>query len=387
MAKMELTLTEKELIELTIQFGYDGRELSNTHFIRKGYLKNNDTYKAFMKKVDTICDSWIKLRKKKGKPTMYKLSGLREEASSIEDRRSNNGLTNDDVIMREYIFNRLCNMKINDARSYYEWAVECGLVNVAELPFLEMKSTLSHLYEDNKIEKLILNKFIDTIKKRNKDVVINAFKWLEKNKYIECERIHMKVNYSDKKEVVSKELYHQFRYQFTKLLKKYGLKENYYYWKKANSFMISGNEAEAFNEIDELYSTYEIKSIFIATKVNLLHNNMFSGARRETCLQAYSNKLMILTDKQQQKKWKSNFDNEKYYAFNTYTLMQFFPFKIENFSFYRDKYSNDLERIEVDKVGRWLQNPVGESHSNDNENYSALNSQTIKKDIDNQLPF
>lgn len=44
MQKAKLLITEKELIELTMAYGYSGSELNNPHFLKKGYLKQNGTY-------------------------------------------------------------------------------------------------------------------------------------------------------------------------------------------------------------------------------------------------------------------------------------------------------------------------------------------------------
>lgn len=65
MQKAQLLITEKELIELTMAYGSSGSELNNPHFLKKGYLKQNGTYDSFIKKVESICESWNRLKKKK----------------------------------------------------------------------------------------------------------------------------------------------------------------------------------------------------------------------------------------------------------------------------------------------------------------------------------
>ena len=51
-AKAKLLISEKELIELTMEYGYSGSELNNPHFLEKGFLKKNGAYDSFIKKLN-----------------------------------------------------------------------------------------------------------------------------------------------------------------------------------------------------------------------------------------------------------------------------------------------------------------------------------------------
>lgn len=187
MQKDMLLITEKELIELTMEYGYSGSELNNTHFLEKGFLKKNGSYNSFIKKVESICESWNRLKKKKGQPVMYEIFNLYEEKIPISSNRINNGKkpTLEDLIMRNYIYFALGINEVNDGKvhSLNKWATLFQLASNQELEEVAKTDVFNDMYWNGEITKVV-STFKSTIIKRNRDVISNSFKHLEKQNKI-----------------------------------------------------------------------------------------------------------------------------------------------------------------------------------------------------------
>lgn len=241
MQKNKLLFTEKELIELTMEYGYSGSELNNPHFLEKGYLKQNGTYDSFMKKVKSICESCIRLKKKKGQPVMYEITNLYEKANRIPDSRINNGnkLTEADLLMKDYIHFALCVNEINDgkAHSLNHWAELFGLTTREELNELADTNVFTDLYWGKEVAKVI-STFKSTITRRNRDVVSNSFKYLEKQNKIKKSEVPMFIYLDNTVKSASHQEYDEIDMAIDEILTANNVTRNDYYYNHSKQNVI-----------------------------------------------------------------------------------------------------------------------------------------------------
>lgn len=345
---MEVRFTEHELImKLSIEYGYQELEklFKTKNYIENGCLKNNDSYKSFTKKVSAICESWEKLKKKKGEPAIYILYGVKDQADAIEDKRKTNGLTEDDVVMRKFVYNRLNELELSNARSYYQFAVECGLVNVNDLSKVNMSNSLVSIYDTLDDSKIILNDFIQTLKQRNTDVIKMAFKWLVANDYIHTEQVYMAV-VNKKAKAITKEFYDQLRCEFLEIIScSSNMSESLFRFKKANPQFIRDDEIYIFEKVKKLYQSYNIDSVFVAVSVTLHNKDLFDEISICDFRKAYINKLVYLTERKQKRNDNKNatYLSKRFVSYNTYLLVQHLPFNVE----IDDSYLEGTEAIKT----------------------------------------
>lgn len=107
-------VTERELIELTIEWGFDGKELETATFKQRGCLKPNGTMNKLIAKGLTRYDSVELMKDEKGevltgKDRRYVLEGLKDSPTKRITGNATNGTppTEFDEVIEEYFFNLL----------------------------------------------------------------------------------------------------------------------------------------------------------------------------------------------------------------------------------------------------------------------------------------
>ena len=261
----KVKLNELELIKLTMEYGYDGRELNNAHFIENGYLKNNNFYKKFMDKVNSICECAEKQRKKKGElhPT-YIITGLKEKGSivKVEDKRVMNGLGADDIEMAYFFFNELIEMDLSKKNSFHQWAIDVGAFNTYLVTDKFINKLFSKMYYGIELKE-IKDKFIRYIKNRNKALAHNSIKILKSKGLISTTYHYIAKNEHREIVEIDKSAFELFNDEFSKILTSYKL-DRYNY-----TYQLSENE-KLRSDINDLKESTGIHSCWIAVKIKLL---------------------------------------------------------------------------------------------------------------------
>ncbi|WP_427108398.1 hypothetical protein [Lysinibacillus xylanilyticus] len=329
MQKAKLLITEKELIELTMAYGYSGSELNNPHFLKKGYLKQNGTYDSLIKKVESICDSWNRLKKKKGQPVMYEITNLYEKANPIVDNRINNGKKwkREDLLMKDYIHFALSIDEVNDgkAHSFNKWAELVGLTSKNELDEITETDIFSNLYWKKEVSKVI-NSFITTIITRNKAVVKNSFKLLEDENRIKVNEIPIFIHLDDEVSSPSQQEYDDVDYELDKILASNNITRNDYYYNHYKQ-----NVIRARAEVKIMLEEKGLKKHFIGYQIEvieLLPEEQWMDMQQ--FLKAFSDRLIQLTlQRENNPAYQVNYVEKRYYIFNTLFLLRELGYQVE----------------------------------------------------------
>lgn len=329
MQKAKLLITEKELIELTVKFGYSGSELNNPHFLEKGYLKQNGTYDSFIKKVESICESWNRLKKKKGQPVMYEITNLYEKANPIPSNRINNGkkLTEADLLIKDYIHFALCVNEINDgkAHSLNHWAELFGLTTRDELNELVDTNAFTDLYWKNEVAKVV-STFKSTITRRNRDVVSNSFRYLEKQNKIKKSEVSFFIHLDDSISSPSPQEFDDVNFAIDKILASNNVTRNDYYYNH-----LKQNVIRARAEVKNMLEEKGLKNLFIGYKIEvneLIHEEQWVDMQQ--FLKAFSDRLIQLTlERENNPAYQVNYVEKRFYIFNTLFLLRELGYQVE----------------------------------------------------------
>lgn len=374
--KEKQELSEKELIELTKEYGYSGAELNNPHFIKKGFLKKNGTYDSFAKKLDSICESWKRLKKKKGQPVLYELVNLYEEAQPIVDKREGNGKqrTPEDETMKEYIFIQLINNQINDNKpySYKRWGEKFGLLTMP-INTDSLVEPLKVLYKQKELLKIV-DEFKLTILKRNKDVVEKSFNQLVKEKRIHITELPIFVHLDNSHSIPSWGKFNEVQTSINEALEQFKINKYEYYFYPNNDKV-----REVRPEIEKIHFSNGLKSLFKGFQVNVIDKQIYDLIDKEQFDEAYKNRLIQLTiERSKLEGYKVNFVQKRFYTFNTLMQMQVIGFAISEESL--DRYRPTKEEIEAVHQAQ-IEYAEQEKEKNQNISYRFGEKKEVRKGI------
>lgn len=327
-SKENLVISEKELIELTVKYDYSGTELNNPHFLEKGFLKQNGTYNSFCKKVDSICESWIRLKKKKGQPVMYEIKNLYKEPNQLVDDRINNGKkrTVEDVKMKEYIFNQLLDEKINDDKpySYTTWTKQMNFMQVNEIEDEIKIELFERMYWKKEVPR-ILYEFNSTFEVRNKDVVKKSFIQLVRENKINMFEVPIFILVDNSISYPTKEEFDEVQERINESLKYHGV-SHYEYYHNPNSERVK----KVKNDVSKIYSLWKIIRAYIGVQVKVVGEQSEYAINRKEFQQAYQDRLIQLTiDRGKRVSYQVNYIQKKFYTFNTLLIMSMIGFSVD----------------------------------------------------------
>ncbi|MCT1538433.1 MULTISPECIES: hypothetical protein [Lysinibacillus] len=318
----EVKLTELELIKLTMSYGFNGSELNNPHFIEKGFLKNNGSYQSFTKKIDAICESWEKLRKKKGEPTFYLIRGLKEKADKTVDNRKFNGYDDRDYLISKHVFNRLVEMDDSSVKSAYEWSIDCNAFNPVQISKEMIRIQFHDLYMDEDSEH-VYNGFQRYIKNNNRSMIDKAFKYLEHENLIKVTNHYSAVKLDNQSVEIDKNTYDTFTFNKTVILKKYDVSAYVY------KYLINNEKyTEMFEELEQLYDEMKMKLVYVSHSVEILNTNIFHEIETEDFYNAYYSRLIEKVNKLESKS--INAYANLYSSFKSYSLLSTLSIVIED---------------------------------------------------------
>lgn len=350
MQKAKLLISEKELIELTMEYGYSGSELNNPHFLEKGFLKKNGAYDSFIKKVESICESWNRLKKKKGQPVMYEITNLYEKANPIPDSRTKNGkkLTEADLLMKDYIHFALCLNEVNDgkAHSLIQWAELFGLTTREELDEIADTNAFTDLYWKSEVAKLI-STFKSTIITRNRAVVLNSFKQLKKQQKIRIYEVPLFIHLDDTVSSPSQKEFDDVDSEIDKILASQNISRNDYYFKHYNKNVIKARE-----KVISMLQEKGLKNLFIGYQIEvneLLPEEQWED--KQQFLKAFSDRLIQLTlQRENNPAYQVKYVEKRFYIFNTLFLLRELAYQVEEALILKyEPTESDIEAIHNSK--------------------------------------
>ncbi|MGY4796780.1 hypothetical protein ACVNNN_17420 [Lysinibacillus fusiformis] len=304
------------------------------------------------KKVESICESWNRLKKKKGQPVMYEITNLYEEANPITDSRINNGkkLTEADLLMKDYIHFALCHNEVNDgkAHSLIQWAELFGLTTREELDEIADTNAFTDLYWKNEVAKVVSN-FKSTIITRNRAVVLNSFKQLEKHNKIKKIEVLFFIHLDDTVSSPSQQEFDDVNSEMDKILASQNISRNDYYFKHYNKNVIKARE-----KVVSMLEEKGLKNLFIGYKIEvieLLPEEQWED--KPQFLKAFSDRLIQLTLQRENKPaYQVKYVEKRFYIFNTLFLLRELGYQVEAalISKYKPTES-DVEAIHDSKKG------------------------------------
>lgn len=340
----ELKLNEKELIELTIQYGYDGSELNNPHFIEKGYLKNNNKYQKFIEKVESICESWEKLRKKKGENhPYYIIRGLKPVDNVnlvIEDKRSIAQHDENIEIMAKYLYNQLLKSYGSESYTLNRWMTMLGGFNHEMIDNNEkIHDYFDKLYygaDLNDIKRSVK----EYIKHKNQRIMGQLINHLKHNHLIFEEKNYGAFSLNNQFEKIEKDTYDRWKNQLKEIVENYGLKtNNYRYYLKFDEYKGLKEDLElhfkktGYNNVFTLYGFY-------------INNLEEFDVDYEQFKKAYKDKLIKdINNLQECDKKYQNYFNQRYKKYNYLKSLDLFDWAIDKELL--EQYKPDLFSIEI----------------------------------------
>lgn len=325
----ELKLNEKELIELTIKYGYDGSELNNPHFVEKGYLKNNNKYKKFIEKVESICESWEKLRKKKGeKHPYYIIRGLKPVDNVnlvIEDKRSIAQHDKNIEIMAKYLYNQLENGLNGNFFTLNKWMTKIGGFNPDKVDNKLIDTYFDKLYYGADLDSIKMTAK-EYFKLRNQRVMGQMINHLKYKNLIEVHKKFGAVLIDDTYKIIEKDTYNKWRKELKELVESYGLKLNNY------RYFLNREEYDELKEEIELYTRLTgIKNVFTTYNLYITDKNAdFDNVDFKQFQKAYNDKLIkhIIELPECDQKYQ-NYFNQRYKKFNYLMILKLSNWRIE----------------------------------------------------------
>ena len=352
-----MILIEKAAIELLMKYGYsDGSEFETSIWKTRGCLKeNHDTHKAVLRKLSCIFEEVS--YEGKGKKRKYILEGLRDKPLIDEGGYNGRPATDNDYLMDEYVFNKLVEEN-NYPSTYGKYAKDFGFFNTTGLYSGEAFNMLNELHKhthDLYNSKEILGEFVDTIKKRNSDIIEKAFKRLQGAKRIKVEEIYNFKKINGKFKVVNKETYEHIVNVFKTFLKDNEI-SLFQFNKIRDKKGLSELEKEVMQNAEVILSKYNIEFYFISYQVEIIDSTIRKIVSKEDFNNAYMERLIELTKQRQERytKKESTYFWQKYYMLNTFALLR-----------YQGVSGYDLDRIILEELNK---RPIAFGHQKDLSN-------------------
>lgn len=309
-----IKLTETKLIKLTIKYGHDGVELTNSHFLKHGYLaKGSDSHNAFIKKVESICESHQRLNKKRGEYEVYYLiSGLYETMDNYTGGKGR--YKYDDILpLKEYILQKITSIKYEldyddeDEDSWHSrptmnhtygtWAYKLGLPFEYDKEKLEIvEEFLGRFFTEAQVE-LILKEYRNHRVLRSRSIVQQVFKQLEKENKIKVTERYFGKKKDGYNRPILKEEYDELYLKLDEALKKSNLNKTVWNLQK-NNYKVKMVESEFASETEDNFISIG-KSYYVELLYDLYDYDKgfeFNG-HWETFVDSYYDNLTDLSNK------------------------------------------------------------------------------------------
>lgn len=338
--KSKIEYSEKEAVLITIQYGgFDGSEFKTGVWKRHERLDMDRTQIALMKKLNTLANKVSLKMNEDGKPLrgksrVYIIDDWKESQSKMESNRKGTPLSDEDNIMKDYIFSRLLIMHLQQAdmnKTINRWAIEIGLENTKEIDANECVNVIDQLHENsdfNKISKYgIVQLFMNKLYERNTSVVSLAFKHLEREGKISLTESYFGRKKDKSVARISYKEYETFSEKREKALREVRSNMTYYNIAK-HSTRKNMNQFEVIKQVESyLHDEVDIIDTFKTLNVRILDTKYNSKvSNKAEFLEAYYNKFFTLIENQQKSNEKTVqgriYFTNKFYRLHMLTLIE-----------------------------------------------------------------
>lgn len=350
--KESIQVNEEEAINITIEHGYDGAEFETSVWKQRGCLKPNRTLEALKSKLETIYNDVEIVGS--GKKRQYILSDKKDSVTERIFNYKGSVETEEDTLMKEYIFNKLLRYEEGFTQSYKGWAMVLGFPNTESFSIEDMIYEIKYLHYGFPTiynPKEVVSKFIQAINTRNKDVIEKSFKRLEKENRISLTEIYNFKTCDDEIEVVDKLEYEEAQEYLRNFLESKGV-TLYVYSQSISSINKSKKMRKLSLEVEEFLSEeLGIKYFFKSFKVVVLNQKECKEITNDEFIEAYYNRFVKLTtDRQNKEKYKNSILFwQKFYLLNTLTLLDFMKIKG-----YEENLKNE-RKLKLEKTDEYAQ--------------------------------
>jgi hypothetical protein len=322
----QTSYTEEQAINITIENGYNGSEFETSTWKQRGCLKPNKTMDALISKLKTIYDH-VEVTGA-GKKRKYILKDKKNQVSERIFNYKGSVETEEDKIMKEYIFNNLLSYKSNFNKSYKGWAKLIGFIDTSTLPIEGMIKELKNSHYDFPViynPKEAVSIFLQTLNTRNNDILEKSFQRLEKEKRIKVIEVY-NIRYANGKyKTITQMEYNTFIEYITKYLKQYNI-SYYTYAQSLTSLHKSKRMKEIINNVSQyIEDHFDIDYFFKSFKISITDLTIQKEVTKNEFDAAYIKRLIRLSEHRQEKNTYKNaiIFWKRFYLYNTLTLLKY----------------------------------------------------------------
>lgn len=343
-------MNDLEAVEYCIDMGIEEAKGLLETYKSADRFTNMKSVQALQKLLATIhFDVELAINPKTNKPfggqkRKHLVGELRVDRVKKEDGREGNSRkpTADDFILDEYVFNKLVKLNGGD-RPLKNWVQEVELYNLYNVDKEAMKLLIENVHSEGIAffnAANVVNKFSDTINKRNMSIVQSAINRLSKDNKIQS-TIHFVFKGLDNDySYVSEELYNEVKSEVKEIVEEFGLNYNSYVSQKINSQYRNAEYFECQKIVDKhLADNHEIQYFYKTIEIKILDKSLVREVTRSEMLEAYFNRLISLTlQKQKRKDYQdTRFVEKEFYRLNTFVLLDFIGVEVSQDVISEDK--------------------------------------------------
>ena len=318
-----LKFTELQAIMFLIENNMLNAEKKLESFIKHNKLKTKKQINSLIKNLECFAQEVSVYGE--GQNREYTLSGLKDIQTQIIDNRKNNGtkLTEEDNIMKEYLFLKLCldNKNFDAPRTY----TNNQLIKLVNL--MPITDTVSASIEEemNIVFKNYYNKQLISYIKRNakknidlrkrSDIKLQTKHLMNEGrihiddkyviKYLEdSATIEMAREFSEKVshfQDVSEEKFYEILDRIKEIVLSYGFTYQEYIHAIQKLIKVNSKMKTVIQKVKEFLVTEEIDYIFITMKITILKPETVIKITRQEARQAFIDKLIKTTNKRMKK--------------------------------------------------------------------------------------
>lgn len=298
-----MEVNEEQAIQITIDHGYDGSEFNTAAWKERGSLKLDRTQKKLVENLKTIFNH-VEYNGR-GKKRIYILKNKKDKMTERKFNYKGTVASEEDVLMREFIYYRLSNLNLNSARSYKGWAEVLGFPQTTDLKIKHLVNTIKDKYKILPFiynPKEVVSHFISFINKRNKDVVSNSFRQLKKEGKIKVTEVPQVKNLKGDYKIVGLEEYKKIQDSIKQFVESRDV-TYYAYTQSLFSIHKSKKMRNIIRGVNEyLRKEFEIEYLYKSFYVELLDDSKVKKIEHNQFITSYFKRLIKLSSDRQNKK-------------------------------------------------------------------------------------
>jgi hypothetical protein len=316
------TFTEEEAINITIQHGYTGSEFNTSYWKNKGRLSKNRTLGGLIQKLETIYHN-VEV-KGKGKKRLYILTDKKVKMTERKYNYKGKVRTENDEIMKEYIFKILTEKGPGNPKAYNKWGKEFNLLQINSSKYEQLIKALKDLHAGSLFNpKEVLSEFLKAINNYNYSIIKSSFYHLEKEERISQEIIYYVKTIDGHHNEVGKDEYDMITAFIKDLVESQGI-DYIHYINSYRSYHKNNNIKSFLEEVKrQLNEHFKIEYAYERIKVVVKDNKENRVITRDEFNQAFFQKFIKLSmNRQNRVEYKTSESFWKsFYLMNTLVLL------------------------------------------------------------------